>query len=80
MASDSSRVRKEFIRTSGSSTPYSVRSARVCRAMMSRKDSPSLTTSADFGPVMPIEVPSPPLSLTIATWRSAAAIAASVGA
>ena len=80
MASDSSRVRNEFMRMSGSWTPYSARSARVCRAMTSRNESPSFTTRADFGPVMPIEVPSPPLSLTMATWRRAAAIAGSLGA
>ena len=39
--------------------------------MTSRKLRPSLTCRADLGPVMPIEVPRPPLSLTMATERSA---------
>ena len=38
-------------------------SASTWRAMMSRKLSPSRTGSADFGPLMPMLVPRPPLSL-----------------
>ncbi len=48
---------------------------RICRAMMSRKLSPSLTGSADFGPVTPIDVPRPPFSLITTVSASAARIA-----
>lgn len=45
---------------------------------MSMKVSPSIATSAVLGPDIPMLVPSPPLSLTIATWPSAAARSSSV--
>ena len=71
-------VRKEFISTSGSSTPHRSRSASTCSAMMSRKVRPSLTSSADFAPVMPMPVPRPPLSLMTAVFDSAARASSSV--
>jgi hypothetical protein len=74
IARDSSLVRKEFIRTSGSATSYSLRVARICRAMMSRKLRPSLTGSADLGPVTPIEVPRPPFNLITTVSARAARI------
>ena len=52
------------MKTSGSVTPCSRRAASTCRAMMSRKLSPSRTSSSDFARSRPIEVPSPPFSLT----------------
>ena len=67
------------MRSSGVRTPCRSRSASTCRAMMSRKLSPSRTGSADFGPLIPMLVPSPPLSLMTTVWPSASATAASSG-
>ena len=69
-SSDWSRVRNEFIRMSGTCTPYCSRSASTCRATTSRKVRPSRTSSTDFGPESPMHVPSPPLSLTTAVARA----------
>ena len=71
MSSDCSEVLNEFIRMRGSSTPHCSRSESTCWAMMSRKVRPSLTSSADLAPLIPMLVPSPPLSLITAVWLSA---------
>ena len=64
-ASESSRVAKLFISTSGSRGAGRRRSRRCrsWRAMTSRKLRPSLTGSSDLARVMPMLVPRPPLSL-----------------
>ena len=70
-------MRKLFISTSGSRIRWRRRSASVCRAMTSRNDSPSRASTSDLGPVIPIVVPSPPLSLTTTARPSASGSAAS---
>ena len=70
--SESSRVAKLFMSTSGRRAPERSRSPRTCRAMTSRKVRPSLTSSRDLARVIPMLVPSPPLSLRT-TARSSAA-------
>ena len=45
--------------------------------MMSRNDSPRRTQSSDLARSMPIEVPSPPLSLMTAVVRTASAASSS---
>ncbi len=74
----SSEVRKLFMNMSGSGTSYRSRRASTCRAITSRKVSPGRTSSSDLARSMPIEVPSPPLSL-ITTVRASASRAASPG-
>ena len=69
----SSEVRKLFINSSGSVAPYCSRRWSTCRAMMSRNDRPLRTQSSDLARSMPIEVPSPPLSLMTAVARTASA-------
>ncbi len=73
----SSLVRKEFMKISGSGASYSLRAWSTCRAMMSRNDSPRRTHSSDLARSMPIEVPSPPLSLITTVPRIAAAASSS---
>jgi hypothetical protein len=63
--------------TSGSRDPVTSRAARTCPTTMSRKVSPPRTGSSDFGPVMPIDVPSPPLRRRKAVSLSAASAASS---
>ncbi len=53
------------MKISGSLAPYVCRAASTCRAIRSRKVSPSRTGSSDLARSSPIEVPSPPLSLMI---------------
>jgi hypothetical protein len=60
----SSRVAKLFISSSGMSAPLRSRRWSTCRTITSRNVSPSLTSISDFARVIPIEVPSPPLSLS----------------
>ncbi len=55
----------------GSGTPWAARSASTWRTMMSRKLSPSRTSSSDFARSMPIDVPRPPLSLMTAVVDNA---------
>ena len=64
LASESSRVWKEFISTSGTGAPARSRSASTWRATTSRKVSPSLASISDLACVMPMLVPRPPLSLS----------------
>jgi hypothetical protein len=75
-SSVSSRVRYESMNISGSRTPCRRRSDSTCRTMMSRKLRPSLTSSSDLARSIPIEVASPPLSLTT-TVRSSARVPSS---
>ena len=65
----SSRVRKLFMKISGSLTPYAARAARTCSTMRSRNVRPSRTGSSDLAWSIPIEVPRPPLSLIITGGR-----------
>src|SRR6201991_421359 len=44
---------------------------RTWRTMMSRNVRPSLTSTSDFGPLIPMLVPRPPLSLMTTAWSSA---------
>ncbi len=59
----SEEVRKLFMNISGSVAPYSRRMWSTWRAMTSRKERPRRTHSSDLARAIPIEVPSPPLSL-----------------
>ena len=70
-ASVSSRVRKLFIRTSGSRAPVAARATSTCSAMRSRNVRPPRTRTSDLARSMPIDVPSPPLSLRTAVTASA---------
>ena len=74
----SAEVRKLFMKSSGSGASYSLRRWSTCRAMMSRKERPRRTQSSDLARSMPIEVPSPPLSLMTAVVRIAAAASSSL--
>ena len=65
--------RSEFISTSGSRAPLRSRRSSTCSAIRSRKLRPSLTSSSDLALVMPIDVPSPPLSLMTTAWSSSPA-------
>ena len=58
------------MKISGRVTSCCWRRCSTCRAMMSRKDSPSRTGSSDLARSIPIDVPSPPLSLMTTVWRS----------
>ena len=58
--------------TSGIRAPDASRSARICSTITSRKALPSLTSSSDFARSMPIDVPSPPLSLMTTASSSGA--------
>ena len=73
----SAEVRKLFMKISGRVASYSLRRCSTCRAMMSRKDSPRRTHSSDLARSMPIDVPSPPLSLMTAVVRIASAASSS---
>ena len=75
-ASVSSEVRKLSMNTTGRATSYSLRSAITCSAMMSRKLLPGRTWSSDLALSSPIDVPSPPFSLTTAVAAIAALAAA----
>ena len=68
-SSVSSLVRKLSMNSSGSRTSCCSRSASTCRAMTSRKVSPSRTSSSDLARSRPIDVPSPPLSLMTTVRR-----------
>ncbi len=75
---ESALVRKLFMKMSGSVASYSRRRCSTCRAMMSRNDSPRRTHSRDFARSSPIDVASPPLSLTTTVLPIAAAAASSL--
>ena len=62
----SSEVRKLFMKTSGSGTPYSRAQRQHLLGDDVQEVRPGRTSSSDFALSMPIEVPSPPLSLTTA--------------
>mmetsp|Transcript_27443 Transcript_27443/g.68889 ORF Transcript_27443/g.68889 Transcript_27443/m.68889 type:complete len:338 (-) Transcript_27443:215-1228(-) len=67
----SASVLNEFIRRSGTSAPsLSVLSLSICCTMRSRNVVSPLTSMTLFGPVQPMLVPSPPLSLTTASFPS----------
>jgi hypothetical protein len=76
-SSDASRVEKLFISTSGSRAPVRSRRPSTWRTMMSRNVRPSLTSTSDFGPVMPMLVPRPPLSLMTTAWSMTSRASAS---
>ena len=65
-----SRVRKLFISTSGTRAPLRSRRRSTCWTVMSRNVCPSRASISDFGPVMPMLVPRPPLSLSTTAWSS----------
>ena len=65
------------MKISGSLTPYAARAARTCATIRSRNVRPSRTGSSDLARSIPIEVPSPPLSLIITVAESAAAACSS---
>ncbi len=66
------RRRRGSRRSSSAPAAAAPRSGRAapstCSAITSRKVRPSLTSSSDFGPVMPMLVPRPPLSLITTAW------------
>ena len=71
-ASESSRVRKESISSSGTSAPACSRRSITWRAITSRNVSPSLASISDLAWVMPMLVPRPPLSLITTAASSGA--------
>ena len=58
--------------TSGSRAPDRLRSSSTWRAITSRNVCPSLASISDLAWVMPMLVPSPPLSLSTTAWSSGA--------
>jgi len=68
-ANVSSEVEKEFIRTKRTLAPNDFRWCLTCSAMMSRNVLPSLTTRRDLAFSRPMDVPRPPLSLSMAVWE-----------
>ena len=70
----------EFISTSGIRAPLASRSDSTWRAITSRNESPSLTSSSDFARLIPIDVPSPPLSLITTASSSGASAPGSASA
>jgi hypothetical protein len=79
-SSESSRVANEFMSTSGIRAPVAARRARICCTITSRKAIPSLTSTSDFARSMPIDVPSPPLSLMTTASSSGASASGSASA
>ena len=59
--------------SSGSRTPYVSRAARTCSTIRSRNVWSPRTGSSDLAFSIPMDVPSPPLSLMIAVRPSASA-------
>jgi hypothetical protein len=71
-------VLNEFISSNGTLTLFSefspYRNCRtsctsICRTVRSRKLDPSRTSMADLGPTQPMVVPSPPFSLSTASFE-----------
>ena len=60
----SSEVLKEFMRTRGTSAPYVLFRCSICCTARSRNVRSSLMGMVDLGPLHPMLVPRPPLSLT----------------
>ena len=58
--------------TSGSRAPVRSRSSSTCRATTSRNVCPSFASISDLARVMPMLVPSPPLSLSTTASSSGA--------
>ena len=66
----SSSVLKLFIRTSGTLASYFLLRNSICWTVRSRKVRSFLTGMTDLGPLQPMLVPSPPLSLMTTSWSS----------
>ena len=66
----SSSVLKLFIRTRGTLAEYFLLRYSICWTVRSRKVRSDLTGITDLGPLQPIEVPRPPLSLMTTNWSN----------
>ena len=66
----SSSVLKLFMRTRGTLVAYFLLRYSICCTVRSRKVRSDRTGMTDLGPLQPMEVPRPPLSLTTISWSS----------